>query len=135
MELKFRCRCHFCRAALDPHIVVRYWAEYLLVVKWINFTKVNVTSNDAWLRILAPNKTVRCCRDCYSRPKISLRDIIRRETRGVSSFKSPPRKTWNDQEIIQWYSAMQNWSYEDVPDELFDGSAFRTSFMVTAAMT
>ena len=106
MQLKHRGRCHYCRAPLDPHVVVSSMFEYLQVLAWSSLTDVNVTANDTWFKIQNVNKTIRLCRDCYQVPKTSLRGIILRETKSLKQ-KSPPRKTWNDAEIWAWYNGIR----------------------------
>lgn len=89
--------------------------EFRLVNAWAYLTDVDVTANDAWYKILSPHKTVRTCHDCFVRPKFSLKDVLARET-GKVSFKLPPRKTWNSQEIYDWYTKMKTcpFTHEEV---------------------
>lgn len=106
MQLKHRGRCHCCRAPLDPHVVVSSTFEYLQVIAWTCLTRVDVTANDTWFKIVNVNKTVRLCYDCYHPPKTSLKDILKRDASGLK-IKGPPRKTWNDAEMWAWYNGIR----------------------------
>lgn len=116
MKLKFKGRCHSCRAPLDPFVVVESSFEFNQVITWGCLTNVNITSNDCLYKFTSPNKVVRMCHDCYKfKPKVSLRELILRETHG-SKLKNdvPPRKTWNDFEIYSWYKGM---TWAEMPEE------------------
>ena len=92
--------------------------EFKLMNAWAYLTDVDVTANDAIYKILSPNRTVRTCRDCFFPPKFSSKDLLARETGQKVRFKVPPRKTWNSQEIYDWYTKMKACplTYEEVFD-------------------
>jgi len=125
MQLKHRGRCHYCRAPLDPHVVVSSTFEYLQVLAWTCLTNVDVTANDTWFKILNVNKTVRLCRECYRPPKTSLKDILKRETSGLK-LKGPARKTWNDAEIWAWYNGIRTCpqSFYDIENPFVANTGF-----------
>jgi len=102
-----RGRCHFCKSPVDPYVIVDTMYEFKLVNTWAYLTDVDVTANDAIYKILSPNRTVRTCRDCFFPPKFSSKDLLARETGQRVRFKVPPRKTWNSQEIYDWYTQMK----------------------------
>lgn len=121
MKLNYRGRCHICRCPLDPHVIVDSMFEYLQVLAWSSITNVNVSANDRWLKILGPAKTVRMCGGCYfTQPKISPKDLILRETTGAKLVNnSPPRKTWNDAEMIDWFKRIPQCpiAWGDIPQK------------------
>jgi len=121
MKLNYRGRCHICRCPLDPHVIVDSRFEQLQVLAWSSLTNVNVSSNDSWLKILSPCKTVRLCGDCYFfKPKISPKGLISRETTGSKLVDNcPPRKTWNDREMIEWFRRVPSCpiAWGDIPEK------------------
>lgn len=121
MKLRFRGRCHSCRAALDPRVIVESQFEFYQVLTWACLTDVNVAANDCIYKFISPYKVVRMCHDCYNfKPKVSLRELTLRETHGSKlKVDVPPRKTWNDFEIYQWYKGISNCplSWLEVPNE------------------
>jgi hypothetical protein len=121
MKLKFRGRCHSCRAPLDPFVAVESSFELNQVMTWACLTDVNVVSNDCLYKFTSPQKVVRMCHDCYNlKPKVSLRELILRETQGSKlKIDVPPRKTWNDSEIYEWYKGIPScpMSWSELPNE------------------
>jgi len=97
-----------CKCPLDPKIIVDSKFEHLQVLAWSCLTNINVSANDSWLKILSPNQTVRMCGDCYFiKPKISPKELVLRETTGSKLVNnSPPRKTWNDREMLDWFKSV-----------------------------
>ena len=130
MQLKHRGRCHYCRAPLDPHVVVSSTYEYIQVLAWLALTHVDVTANDTWFKILSVNKTVRLCRDCFKKPTISLKDILKRETSGLK-IKGPARKTWNGCEIWEWYNGIRTCpqSFFDIENPIISSNGFVIKYL------
>jgi len=121
MELKFKGRCYECRAPLDPSVHVYSKFEFQQVLAWSNLTNINIISNDCMYKFLGPHKVVRMCLDCFAfKPKISLGGLVSRETGSKLRIDVPPRKTWNDVEILHWYKEMKNCplSWSELPPEL-----------------
>lgn len=121
MKLKFKGRCHLCKCPLDPYIAVESSFELNQVMTWGCLTHVNVVSNDCLYKFASPHKVVRMCHDCYNlKPKVSLGKLILRETQGSKlKIDIPPRKTWNDAELCDWYKGITTspMSWEELPQE------------------
>lgn len=107
MQIKFKGRCHFCKVPLDPYVDVSSVFEYFQVAAWSAITRVDITANDTWYKFISAQRAVKCCRDCYWPKKTLFKDILKRETTG-HKFKSPKRKSWNDAEILTWYSGIRS---------------------------
>ena len=121
MKLRFKGRCHSCRAPLDPYVMVESTFEFNQVMTWACLTDVNVVANDFLYRFTSPHKVVRMCHDCYNfKPKVSLRELVSRETHGSKlKIRVPPRKTWNDSEIYNWYKGILTCplTWSELPEE------------------